>query len=246
MIKAIIIDDEPDGLEDLRESLIKYCPEVQLAGAYTSPVAALGAVKDFPPDVVFLDVQMPGMSGFEFLQKLSPVSFHVVFVSAYDRYAIKAIKFSALDYLLKPIDVDDLIRTVSRIKERMPDNRSVQSVLHHTQRRDGRIERVAIPGTDGIDLFNTQEIIYCEADSSYTKIHLTNGQTKTVTRVLKDFEELLSESGFCRVHHSFLVNLAHVKRYVKGEGGYAILTGDHHVDISRRKKEEFLSQLNQP
>jgi two-component system LytT family response regulator len=179
------------------------------------------------------------------LEQLSPVSFDVIFVSAFDRYAIKAIRFSALDYLLKPVDVDELMRAVARVKERKTLNHfSVQSVLHNVQNKSGNIEKVAVPSSEGIDFFDVKDIIFCEADSCYTIIHLTYKKTKLVTRVLKDFEELLSESGFCRVHNSFLINIHHVKRYVRGEGGYVILTDDHHVDISRRRKEEFLSMLN--
>jgi two-component system LytT family response regulator len=245
MINAILIDDEPDGLEDLQEALETYCPEVSVKGAFNVPQEGMEHIKKIKPDLVFLDVQMPGMSGFELLQKLAPVPFNVIFVSAYDRYAIKAIKFSALDYLLKPIDVDELMQAVSRVKERMaPASYSLQSVVHNAQHGSGRIERLAVPSTEGIDFFDVKDIIFCKADSCYTRIHLTNHQTKVVTRVLKDFEDLLSESGFCRVHNSFLINLSHVKRYIRGEGGYAILTDDHHVDISRRRKEEFLSLLN--
>lgn len=245
MIRSILIDDERDGLDDLKEALEKYCPEISIVATFNVPAEAVEAIQTLKPDLVFLDVQMPGMSGFELLQKLSPVPFNVIFVSAYDRYAIKAIKFSALDYLLKPVDVDELLHAVSRVKEKMSSaNYSVQSVLHNTRHDGGHIDRIAVPSTEGIDLFYTKDIIFCEADSCYTKLHFANKQSKLVTRVLKDFEDLLSESGFCRVHNSFLINLNHVKRYVRGEGGYAILTDDHHVDISRRRKEEFLSMLN--
>lgn len=245
MIKAILIDDERDGLEDLRESIGKYCKDVTVSGVYTDPTEALSAIVRSTPDLVFLDVQMPGMSGFELLERLSPVSFEVIFVSAFDRYAIKAIRFSALDYLLKPIDVDELIRAVARVKERKPANTfSIQSALHNASSRSGNIEQVAVPSAEGIDLFPTKDIIYCKADGCYTMIYLTGKQAKLVTRVLKDFEDFLSESGFFRIHNSFLINLRHVKRYVRGEGGYVVLTDDHEIDVSRRRKEEFLSVLN--
>ncbi|WP_276374589.1 LytTR family DNA-binding domain-containing protein [Chryseolinea sp. H1M3-3] len=245
MINAILIDDEKDGLEDLKEAIEKYCPEISVSCACSNPLEGLEAIKQSKPDLVFLDVQMPGMSGFELLEKLSSVSFDVIFVSAFDRYAIKAIKFSALDYLLKPVDVDELVRAITRVKERKSQNNfSVQSALHNAQHKSGSIDRVAVPSAEGIDFFDVRDIVFCKADSCYTMIYLTNRKTKLVTRVLKDFEDLLSESGFCRVHNSFLINLRHVKRYVRGEGGYVILTDDHHVDISRRRKDEFLSLLN--
>lgn len=245
MIKAILIDDERDGLEDLQESIDKYCKEISVLGAYTNPTEALNAIVRLSPDLVFLDVQMPGMSGFELLERLAPVSFQVIFVSAFDRYAIKAIRFSALDYLLKPVDVDELMRAVARAKERKPENTfSIQSALHNASSRPGHIGQVAVPSAEGIDFFQTKDIIYCKADGCYTTIYLTGKQAKLVTRVLKDFEDFLSESGFLRVHNSFLINLLHVKRYVRGEGGYVVLTDNHEVDISRRRKEEFLSMLN--
>lgn len=245
MINTILIDDERDGLDELHECLNRYCKEINVMGVYTNPTEALNAIVRLSPDLVFLDVQMPGMSGFELLERLSPVSFEVIFVSAFDRYAIKAIRFSALDYLLKPIDVDELMRAVSRAKERKPENKfSIQSALHNASARSGNIEQVAVPSAEGIDFFQTKDIIYCRADGCYTMIYLAGKQTKLVTRVLKDFEDFLSDSGFLRVHNSFLINLRHVKRYVRGEGGYVVLTDDHEVDISRRRKEEFLSMLN--
>jgi two-component system LytT family response regulator len=207
------------------------------------------AIRENKPQLVFIDVQMPGMSGFDVLQKLSPVSFEVIFISAYDRYAIKAIKFSALDYLLKPIDVDELVHAVQRVKDRVgkkENNYPVQSVLHNLQFSTGQVQKLAVPSLDGVDFFSVQDVIFCKAEGSYTTIFLTNGAQKVVSRNLKDFENLLSESAFCRVHHSYLINLNHVQRYVRGEGGYVVLTENHHVDISRRRKEEFLAKLDRP
>ncbi|RAV99981.1 LytR/AlgR family response regulator transcription factor [Pseudochryseolinea flava] len=245
MIKTILIDDERDGLEDLQDLIKKYCTDINVISVFSNPLEALAAIRRLNPDLVFLDVQMPGMSGFELLEQLSPVSFDVIFVSAFDRYAIKAIRFSALDYLLKPVDVDELMRAVTRVKERKSGAKfSIQSALHNASSRTGIVEQLAVPSTEGIDFFNTRDIIYCKADGCYTTLYLTGKQSKVVTRVLKDFEDFLSESGFFRVHNSFLINVSHVKKYVRGEGGHVVLTDDHEVDISRRRKEEFLSILN--
>jgi two-component system LytT family response regulator len=247
MITAIIIDDEADGRESLEMALSKYCPDITLKGVYGNPEEGIAAIRQEKPMLLFLDVQMPQMSGFDVLLKLSPVDFHVIFVSAHDRYAIKAIKFSALDYLLKPIDIDDLIHAVQKVKEKLKDRNfehQYESVLHNIRFKSGKIEKLAIPSSDGIDFFNTDDIIYCRADGSYTTLFLKDKPCCVVSRNLKDFENLLADSGFCRVHHSFLINLSHVKKYVKGEGGYVILTGDHHADISRRKKDEFLALLD--
>jgi len=247
MIEAIIIDDEEDGREALKLAVERYCPEVSIKAVAENPEKGLQAIQSLKPQLVFLDVQMPGMSGFDLLQRVSPISFEVIFVSAHDRYAIKAIKFSALDYLLKPVDVDELVHAIGRVKERLSlaeSNFPVQSVLHNLQFKSGKIDRVAVPSLEGIDFFNTQDIIYCKAEGSYTSLVLSGQPAVLVSRKLKDFEDLLSESGFCRVHHSYLINLQQVKRYVKGEGGYVILSNDHHVDVSRRKKDEFLSLLD--
>lgn len=246
MISALLIDDEADGREALRLALERYCPEVQILGEYGTPEAGLAAIRQLNPRLVFLDVQMPGMSGFDLLQQAAPVNFDVIFVSAYERYAIKAIRFSALDYLLKPVDIDELMQAVRRVAARQqpPPPYPLQSAIQNLPGRSGRIERVAVPSQEGIEVFETADLIFCQAAGSYTQLHLRGGQTRLVSRNLKDFEQLLSESGFCRVHHSALINLRHVQRYLKGEGGQAVLTGGHQVDVSRRKKEEFLALLD--
>jgi two-component system LytT family response regulator len=246
MITAILIDDEVTGLQSLQLAIEKYCPNVEIAGVYNSPEKGLAGIKEINPDLVFLDVQMPGMSGFDVLQQASPVTFDVIFVSAHNQYAIKAIHFSALDYLLKPVDVDELIHAVNKIKDRPTQNSSYQyqSVINNIQLKAGKIGKLAVPSLAGIDFFNIQDIIYCKADSSYTTIVLKDSAEVIVCKNLKDFENMLVDAGFCRVHHSYLVNLSHVQKYVKGDGGYIVLTGNHHVAISRRKKDEFLGLYN--
>ena len=247
MINTVLIDDELAALETLKLAIEKYCPDLNIQGAYNSPDKGLEEIRRLSPSLVFLDIQMPQMSGFDLLQRLSPVNFDVIFVSAYDQYAIKAIKFSALDYLLKPVDVDDLLHAVKKAKERLngkTNSYQYQSVLNNIQLKSGSIEKLAIPSSEGLDFFNTQDIIFCEADGSYTNIVLKNNKHVLVSKNLGDFENLLVVSGFCRVHHSYLINLRHVQKYIKGEGGQVMLTDNHYVDISRRKKGEFLSLLD--
>jgi len=249
MINAVLIDDETAGLEALQFAIEKYCPDVVIKGVYDKPEDGLSGIKKINPSLVFLDVQMPQMSGFDLLQKLSPINFEVIFVSAHNQYAIKAIKFSALDYLLKPVDAEDLVSAVKRVKQRQDQSINsfqYQSVLNNIQLKSGKVEKLAVPTLQGIDFFNTQDILYCKAEGSYTRIVLRNNQQALVSKNLKDFESLLAESGFFRVHHSYIINLSHVEKYVKGDGGYVILTDNHHVDVSRRKKEEFLEFLNRP
>jgi two-component system LytT family response regulator len=245
-IAAIIIDDESDGREALRIALERYFPEITIKRVCESPEQGIEAIQSVKPALVFLDVQMPHLSGFDLLKKVSPFDFEVIFVTAHDQYAIKAIRFSALDYLLKPVDIDDLRAAIQKVKERLEHkntSQQYQSVLHNAQQNSGRIDRLAVPTQDGIEFFHTADIVFCEAQGSYTNILLKGKAKALVSRNLKDFENLLSESGFCRVHHSFLINMIHVRKYVKGEGGYVVMTDDHYVDVSRRKKDEFLKLL---
>jgi two-component system LytT family response regulator len=247
MISTVIIDDEEDARVALKLMIEKYCPEVFLKGVYETPEQGLQAIRDINPDLVFLDIQMPYMSGFDLLQQLAPIAFEVIFISAYDQYAIKAIKFSALDYLLKPIDLDELNHALRKVKDRLKLKSSTyqyQSVIHNMKHRSGMTTKLAVPTQAGIELIEADDIICCKADGSYTTLFLKNKQSMIVSRNLKDFENFLEGVGFCRVHHSSLINLKHVKRYVKGEGGYVVLSEDHEVEISRRKKEEFLGLLH--
>lgn len=247
MIRAIIIDDEENGREGLRLTLKKYCPEIIVEHICESPEHGVEVIKSSKPDLVFLDIQMPNMSGFDLLQQVAPVNFEVIFVTAHDQYAIKAIKFSALDYLLKPIDVDDLMQAVKKVKERLtvePNTFRYQSILNNIQYKSREIEKLAVPTLEGIDFFETHEIIFCKADGNYTVLFFKGNTNKIVSRNLKDFESLLTEPAFCRVHNGALINMKHIQKYVKGEGGYVILTEGHKVDISRRKKESFLLLLN--
>ncbi|MEX0290834.1 MAG: LytR/AlgR family response regulator transcription factor [Flavobacteriaceae bacterium] len=246
MIRAIIIDDEYDGRESLEQALGEYCPEVQIVAVCEGPEQGIVAIQDFKPDLVFLDIQMPRMSGFDVLQQLSPIYFQVIFVTSYDRYAIKAIKFSALDYLLKPVDVDELIGAVSKVKNQLssPGNaHHYQSVINNIQYTSGKIDKLAIPTFEGIDFYNTEDIIYCQAEGNYTTLFMLLNKKEVVSRNLKDFENLLTGSGFCRVHKSYLINMKHIHKYVRGDGGYVVLSEDHHVDISRRRKEAFLRRF---
>lgn len=248
MINAIIIDDEADGRNALRLALQKFFPEVMVKGIYETPLKGLEGIAEIKPNLVFLDIQMPQMSGFDLLKQLSPINFEVIFVTAFDQYAIKAIRFGALDYLLKPIDIDDLRLALEHAKDRIEKQHTssfqYQSVISNSHRTHGKLERIAVPTLEGIEFFNTDDIIFCEADGSYTNLQLKGNHRKLVSRNLKDFENLLEDSGFCRVHHSYLINLHHIQKYVKGDGGYVLMTENHHVDISRRKKEEFLSLLD--
>lgn len=247
MIRSLIIDDEADAREALKLAIEKYCPGIDIVAVCGTPEKGLEAIKSLQPDLVFLDVQMPRMSGFDLLEQLETINFAVIFATAYDRYAIKAIRFSALDYLLKPIDPDELVGAIQKVEKSQHHNGTdyrYKSVFTNVKNRPANVDKLAIPDTDGIIFVDTLDIIYCEADGNYTKLFLTGRRTTLVSKPLKDFEAMLADSGFSRVHHAALINMKHIKKYVKGDGGYVILTDDHHVDVSRRKKEAFLMQLH--
>ncbi|MDB4292138.1 LytTR family DNA-binding domain-containing protein [Maribacter sp.] len=244
MIRALIIDDEEDAREVLSLALAKFCPEIEILALCESPEEGLEQINLLAPSLIFLDVQMPNMSGFDLLEKVSDINFDVIFVTAFDKYAIKAIKFSAMDYLLKPIDVDDLVSAVSKVTRKQKNNTaSYRSLLKNVNYGAEKLKRLAIPSDNEIILQKLEDIVYCAADGSYTILHLIENKKITVSKNIKEFENILPETDFCRIHHATLVNLNHVVKYIRGEGGYILVTGGHHLDVSRRKKDAFLKSL---
>ncbi len=244
MVRAIIIDDEEDAREVLSLSLKKFCPDVEVVAMCPSPEDGLEKISTLAPSLVFLDVQMPNMSGFDLLAKVSDINFEIIFVTAFDRYAIKAIRFSALDYLLKPIEVDELVSAIERVKQKQKSTSvHYRSLLNNIKYGDEKLTRLAIPSDNEIILQKLEEIVYCEADGSYTVLHLSGNKIITVSKNLKEFANMLPESDFCRIHHSTIVNMAHVIKYIKGKGGYVIITGGDHLNVSHRKKEGFIKLL---
>lgn len=237
MIRAIIIDDEEDAREVLALSLRKFCTDVEIIAMCPSPEDGLEKINALGPSLVFLDVQMPNMSGFDLLEKVTDINFDVIFVTAFNRYAIKAIRFSALDYLLKPIEVDDLVSAVERVKEKQKSNSvHYRSLLNNIKYGNEKLTRLAIPSDNEIVVQKLDDIVYCEADGSYTILHLVNNKKIMVSKILKEFEMMLPESDFYRIHHSTIVNIGHVIKYIKGEGGYVMVTGGGHLDVSAEKR----------
>ena len=245
MIKAIIVDDEPFCCEALDALLTRYCPDVKVAGICYSGNKALQEIEEQKPDLIFLDIEMPQMNGFELLQKIPHPAFDLIFTTSYDQYAIKAIKFSALDYLLKPIDRDELQAAVSKVRERKkpPLNEQLELLLQKVQTPARYINKVAMPTLEGLQMITVSTIISCASDSNYTVIFLKDKQKIVVSRTLKDVEEMLEDYSFIRVHHSYLVNINEINKYVKGEGGYVVMSDSSTVDVSRSKKELLLKTL---
>lgn len=243
MITAIIIDDEVKGRMALRQKLKDYCPDIQLEGEAEDGEEGLKLIEELQPDVVFLDIEMPRLNGFDMLLQLPRQDFHLIFTTAYDHYAIKAIRFAAFDYLLKPVDIEELKTAVEKIIQtgRQPNNgRRLETLAHNLQTA---LNKIAISTLEGLLFFDINDIIHIEAQSNYTLFSFSNRPRLTVSRTLKEFEDLLPSEQFFRTHHSHIINLQYIKRYMKGDGGQIELQNGEVVDVSRKKKEEFLKLL---
>jgi two-component system LytT family response regulator len=245
MITAIIVDDEPYSCESLATLLEKYCKNVKVIDLCYSAETALKSIPENKPNVLFLDVEMPGMNGFELLEKLDEINFQLIFTTSYDQYAIKAIRFSALDYLLKPIDREELQKAVEKVSQKIKSTlpQQLEILLNKLHKTSSPNQKIALPTMEGLQLIAVDSIIYCASDSNYTIIYLKQKEKIIVSRTLKDIEQMLDEYSFIRVHHSYLINLREVEKYIKGEGGYLIMTDGSTVDVSRSRKEILMQKL---
>lgn len=245
MINAIVIDDEFHCLDSLTILLKTYCPDVNVTATYSNAKDALGGLKKFLPDLIFLDIEMPEMNGFQFLEKLPSLSFSIIFTTSYDQYAIKAIKFSALDYLLKPVDPDELKEAIAKVKQRkLPHAEQFKMLMDHMGRKNEQFKKIALPMGDGYELIPVEEVIRCEAKDNYTCFFLKSKRTILASRTLKDIEEqLMPFNFFIRVHHSSVVNLNEIVKYTKGEGGFVTMSDGSVVNVSRRKKDELMKWM---
>jgi two-component system, LytTR family, response regulator len=245
MIRTFVVDDEPYCCEALVTLLEQNCPEIQLAGVFHNGKDALEAINKHSPDLVFLDVEMPHMNGFEMLEQIPSIDFELIFSTSYDQYALKAIRYSALDYLLKPVDSEELQNAVNKVVQRTkkPLAEQLQILLQKIHAPSTPINKIAMPTMEGLQMIQVASIISCEANSNYTILHLTEKKKKIVSLTLKEIEELLEDHSFARVHRCYLVNLNEVEKYMKGEGGYLVMTNGSTVDVSRTKKEALLKKL---
>jgi len=245
MIKAIIVDDEPNCCETLATLLERYCPQVKVADICYSGQSALASIIELQPDIVFLDIEMPHMNGFELLEKLQAINFKLIFTTSYDQYAIKAIRFSALDYLLKPIDREELQNAVKKAMQTLdrPVPQQFEALLQKWRKSGNGGQKIALPTMEGLQLIAIDQIISCESDRNYTTLYLKEKKKMMISRPLKEMEELLEDYSFLRVHHSYLVNLKEITKYIRGEGGYLVMSDGSSVDVSRSKKELLISKL---
>jgi two-component system, LytTR family, response regulator len=244
MLKAVIVDDEPKARENLQILLHDFVEGVEVVGLCGNIADATEAVRLHAPDVVFLDIQLQRETGFDLLTKLKEINFEVIFTTAYTEYAIKAFKFSAIDYLLKPIDIEELKKAVARVEKRVSNNITgrLTQLVQNLKQGSSENYKIALPTLDGLVFVKISDILYCEASSNYTQI-FTAEEKYLVSKTLKEYDDLLSDHNFFRIHNSYLININSIKKYVKGEGGYVVLNNDTSLDVSKRKKEAFLNKI---
>ena len=243
MKTAIIIDDEFKGRIALSQKLHDYCSDVRLIGEAESGEDGIKLIEKLKPDIVFLDIEMPRMDGFDMLHRLPQKNFDLIFTTAYDQYAIKAIKFAAFDYLLKPIDIEELKMAVSKSNSPNRNTEKKLEVLDQNLFGKASLIRIAIPALEGLLFFSVSDIIHLEANRNYTTIYFNNTPKLVASKTLKEFEDMLPTDIFFRTHHSHLINLNYIKRYIKGDGGQIEMHDGAYVDVSRRKKEDFLKAI---
>ncbi len=233
---ALIVDDEKGNREYLAGLLEKHCPAITEVRMASSATAALALLESAVPDVVFLDIEMPGGSGFDFLNQAGSVDFRIIFVTAYDAYALRAIKYSALDYLLKPVDPDELVKAVEKLDENKPEKKRLDLLAHNLKNKEDR--RIALSTQDEVIFVRIEEIIRLQGEANYTRIYLENDPPVLLSGNLGHFERLLQDDRFYRSHQSHLINSGHIRKYVKTEGGYFLMSDESQVPVARMKKDE--------
>ena len=244
MLKAIIIDDEPDCVKLLALQLKMYCQKVEVVAECTSSEAGLLQIKAMQPDLVFLDIEMPVMNGFQLLEKIGAINFSLVFVTAYDQFAVKAFRFNAMDYLLKPIDGKDLKVAVEKALQQKPFPQQLQLLKQQLHGGEKYYPgKIALPYQNGVTFTEVKNILYCEAENNYTRFYVVGGQQCVVSKTLGDIQEVLEERNFLRVHRQYLINLDHIKKYVRGEGNYLIMSNDENIPVARNKKEKLVERF---
>lgn len=245
-IKALIVDDERNNCDNLANLLNEYCPEVEVVGKCYSAAHAYKDLQTLSPHLVFLDVEMPGGSGFDLLEKLHQPNFEVIFVTAFDQYAIRALRLSAIDYLLKPVDILELQSAVAKVRKEMHDSEAHNQLITNYQQnnvKQGQLKQIALPTADRILFVRISEIVRCQAEGNYTHIFLIDGTKLLVSKTLREYNDLLLQEDFARVHQSHLVNINHIRSFEKREGGYLKMTNGDAVSVSRQRKEHVLQLL---
>jgi len=241
-LRAILVDDELSSLQNLQSKLVEFCPDVEVVATAQKPEDAILFIRQHKPDVIFLDIEMPRMNGFRMLDELGELDFEIIFTTAYNHYAVDAIRISAFDYLMKPVAIKELQNALERLaKYRQTHTRDKLDVLRQSlSPNKSQEEKIAIPTNEGLEFIPIKNILHIESSSNYSRIFLTDGKNILVTKLLKDFEDILEPYNFFRVHNSHLINLAYIKKYIRGEGGQVEMQNGDVIDVARRKKEEFI------
>ncbi|WP_395633137.1 LytR/AlgR family response regulator transcription factor [Flavobacterium sp.] len=245
MITALLIDDDSNLRNGMKSLLARYAPEIRIIGEADSVEAGAKIVLQNPPQVVFLDIHLGDGSGFDLLEEVNQrgkLNSQIVFITAHEQYAIKAFRFSALDFLLKPVDPEELQKVIEKLKQVIDKNDNVAHIdllLENIRKKVDNFKRIALSNSDGIHLFEVSDIIRCESEDNYTKFYIKNSKPILISKTLKEYEELLTEHGFERIHQSHLINLAYLKSYIKKDGGYVVMADNAHLPISQRKKERL-------
>lgn len=253
MIKAVLIDDDGNLREGMRMMINLYAPEIQILGEADSVRSGIELLELEKPDIVFLDILMNDGTGFDILEKLNDkfgnVTSHIIFITAHEEFAIKAFRFSALDFLLKPVNPEELQNVLKKIKNVIHQNRDNQNIgllLENIQKKPEGFKKIALSTSDGIHLFEIKDIIRCESEDNYTRFFIKNHKPVMISKTLKEYEELLKDQGFERIHQSHLINLNELKSYIRKEGGFVVMSDDSQLPVSQRKKErlqELISKL---
>lgn len=244
-IKSVILDDEQHCIDTLQWQLEKYIPAVEVVETFSSPKAALNYLLSNTIELLFLDIEMPEINGFELLQRIGDVNFDVIFTTAYDEFALKAFRASAIDYLLKPISKDDLISAMKKVNDKqkpaiLPSQ--IEILYDAINSKKTVKERIAVPTLEGLSFVEVKEIIYCISDSNYTHIYLNNSKEILVCRTLKEVEGMLEDNDrFLRIHHSHIINLSKIEKYLRGDGGHVIMDDSRQLNVSRSRKEVLLA-----
>lgn len=246
ILKAVIIEDEKASRETLINYLGKYCPDVNVVGEAANVKEGIVQIEKLSPDVIFLDVEMPYGNAFDLLSQVKEINFETIFVTAYSNYAVQALNFSAAYYLLKPVDIDELIKAVSKIRENASRNKeflNAKVLVENIKIENKQLQKVVLPLIDGFEVVRVNEIIKCEADNNFTRFYLVGGRKVLICRTLKFYETLLEQYDFVRVHKSYLINIQHIQQYKKGKGGEVLMTGGLSVDVSPSHKDSLMAKF---
>lgn len=246
MVKALIVDDEPRNIRILHGLLTEYCPQVQVAGEAQDAESAIRLIRTEQPDLVFLDIEMPYGNGFDLLDKVMPVNFEIVFITAFNEYTLKAFKYSALDYLLKPVSIEELKAAVQKAEKRLQQkqlNQQLENLLFNLKKSQSNLHKIAVPWMDGLIFMPVNEIIRFEAKAGYSHIFARDQRKFLCSKTIKEYEDLLPEDIFYRIHNSHVINLNYIRKYHKGRGGIIEMEDGAMIEVASRRKDEFLAKF---